>query len=94
MFTRARRASAPPESAIARIDGCTVAPGRTGYPAESAPPEHISLFGDWVRSDPDHWAQMLGPGEVLHGEWVALAHGTRYDLLHEPFVAFDPTAGG
>lgn len=23
------------------------------------------------------------------GEWLMLAHGTRYQLKHEPFVAFD-----
>lgn len=80
--------------AIAKIDGRIIALGRAGYPAETAPQEHIRLFGDWVRSDPERWAGMLGPGEALHGEWLALAHGTRYELQHEPFVAFDLTAGG
>ena len=26
-------------------------------------------------------------------EWLALAHGTRYELKHEPFVAFDLIIG-
>jgi len=32
---------------------------------------------------------VLEDGERLVGEWLMQAHGTRYDLLHEPFVAFD-----
>jgi len=37
---------------------------------------------------------MLNEGEALHGEWLAQAHGTIYDLGHEPFVAFDLTESG
>ncbi|WP_437993806.1 RNA ligase family protein [Sorangium sp. So ce145] len=29
------------------------------------------------------------PGGWLVGEWLALAHSTRYELRHEPFVVFD-----
>jgi len=32
---------------------------------------------------------VLEPGERICGEWLLVAHGTRYDLPHEPFVAFD-----
>lgn len=32
---------------------------------------------------------MLADGEWVVGEWLALAHGTRYALQHEPFVPFD-----
>ena len=80
--------------AIANLHGEVVALGRAGYPAETAPQEHIRLFGDWVRVAAERWLAMLDPGEVLHGEWLAMAHGTRYDLFHEPFVAFDLTAKG
>ena len=32
----------------------------------------------------------LKPGQRICGEWLAQAHGTRYDLNgHDPFVAFD-----
>ena len=68
--------------------------GRAGYPADTAPQEHIRLFGQWVESGRDRWLELLCPGEVLHGEWLALAHGTRYDLPHEPFVVFDLTIDG
>lgn len=80
--------------AIANLAGELVPLGRAGYPAETAPQEHIRMFGDWARAAPDRWLAMLEPGEVLHGEWLAMAHGTRYKLHHEPFVAFDLTAGG
>ena len=32
-------------------------------------------------------------GERLVGEWLMQAHGTRYELQHEPFVAFDLIKG-
>jgi hypothetical protein len=28
-------------------------------------------------------------GECLVGKWLMQAQGTRYKLMHEPFVAFD-----
>lgn len=36
---------------------------------------------------------VLEDGERLVGEWLAQAHGTRYDLQHEPFVVFDLMVG-
>lgn len=80
--------------AVANIAGRIVPLGRAGYPAVSAPQEHIRLFGSWAETNAKRWQAMLEPGEVLHGEWLAMAHGTRYDLRHEPFVAFDLTADG
>lgn len=32
---------------------------------------------------------MLGSGERFNSEWMTLAHGTRYKLPYESFVAFD-----
>lgn len=80
--------------AVANIAGRIVPLGRAGYPAASAPQKHIRLFARWAESNSERWKAMLEPGEVLHGEWLAMAHGTRYDLPHEPFVAFDLTANG
>ena len=37
--------------------------------------------------------EALLPGERVVGEWLAQAHGTRYDLPHEPFVPFDIMRG-
>jgi hypothetical protein len=33
--------------------------------------------------------ELLKDGERVCGEWLAQAHGTRYALAHDPFVAFD-----
>jgi hypothetical protein len=38
-------------------------------------------------------AAVLHEGERVCGEWLAQAHGTRYALPHEPFVAFDLMSG-
>ena len=75
--------------AVANADGNILALGRAGYSTESSPYEHIRMFGDWVGVNEKRFSQLLKPGESLHGEWMALAHGTRYELLHEPFVVFD-----
>ena len=75
--------------AIANIGGTLYPVGRKGYPTASSPYEHIRMFGRWVMSNLARFESMLEPGETLHGEWMALAHGTLYDLEHEPFVAFD-----
>jgi hypothetical protein len=47
------------------------------------------MFADWVRDNESRFAAILAPGERLVGEWLAQAHGTRYDLKHEPLVVFD-----
>lgn len=47
------------------------------------------LFADWVKQNESRFRAVLREGERLAGEWLALAHGTIYDLPHEPFVAFD-----
>jgi len=75
--------------AIARIGDDIVALGRAGYPAQTSKYEQHQLFAAWVRAEADRWTHILNPGDRLIGEWLAQAHGTRYDLRHEPFVAFD-----
>jgi len=37
--------------------------------------------------------EFLVEGERLCGEWLAQAHGTRYELKHDPFVPFDLLRG-
>ena len=39
-------------------------------------------------------AELLNDGEWLVGEWLALAHSTRYQLSHEPLVVFDGFSQG
>jgi hypothetical protein len=80
--------------AIAKVEGKIWALGRAGYPAITSPFRQHHLFHDWVEAGRGRWSAMLGEGEALHGEWLAMAHGTKYDLRHEPLVAFDLTNGG
>lgn len=79
--------------AVANVGGELVALNRAGYTAVSARWEHHRLFARWV--DDNRWRfAFLRPGERVCGEWLAQAHGTIYDLRHEPFVAFDIMRNG
>jgi hypothetical protein len=76
-------------SAARLDDGSLVALGRAGYLAQSSQYEQHQLFAAWVRANEDRFA-FLGKGQRVVGEWLAQAHGTRYDLSGaDPFVAFD-----
>ena len=75
--------------AIANVEGAILALGRAGYLAVSSPFEQHHLFAQWVMDNEARFLEVLRPGERLVGEWLAQAHGTRYALSHEPFVAFD-----
>lgn len=66
---------------------------RAGYPALSSKHEQHHMFHDWVMRQKSRF-DFLQPGERLAGEWLALAHGTLYDLTdREPFVPFDILSG-
>lgn len=79
--------------AVARIGEDIVALGREGaLAAESRNPSR-RLWARFVAAQRGRFARALEPGERLVGEWLALAHGTRYDLPHEPFVCFDLMRG-
>lgn len=80
--------------AIAKVDGMVWALGRAGYPAITSKFVQHHYFEAWVNAGRAKWDAMLDDGEVLHGEWLAMAHGTRYDLPHAPLVAFDLTRFG
>ena len=64
---------------------------RAGWPAVSSKREMHRLFALWVAQHHEMFADVLNVGESLHGEWLAQAHGTLYDLDddHPPFIAFD-----
>ena len=74
---------------VARIDNELFPLGRAGYLAATSPFEQHHLFASWVKENRTRFMAVLQDGERLVGEWLALAHGTRYALPHEPFVAFD-----
>ena len=78
---------------VANIDGTLVPLGRAGWSAKSSPYEQHQHFADWVFENTTLF-DFLKPGERLAGEWLAQAHGTRYDLPHLPLVAFDILRNG
>jgi len=78
---------------IARIGDQLVPLSRAGYRADTSPYAQHHAFAAWVMSDCSRFLSVLQDGERLVGEWMMVAHGTRYSLPHEPFVAFDLMRG-
>jgi hypothetical protein len=74
---------------VAKIDGKIIALGRAGYLAESSPYLQHQLFAKWVAKNYNRFNELLNDGERLCGEWMIQAHGTRYNLPHEPYIVFD-----
>jgi len=76
---------------VAKIKGEIVPLTRAGYRAETSPFDQHHAFADWVLHPKQkvRFDRLLIEGERVCGEWLMQAHGTRYDLKHEPFVAFD-----
>ncbi len=79
--------------AVARLDGVLYPLTRAGYLADTSPYEQHWRFGHWVYANQGRFLAVLRDGERLVGEWLMQAHGTRYELRHEPFVAFDLMRG-
>ena len=78
---------------VARLNDEFYALTRAGYLASTSPYEQHHHFERWVIENKERFAAVLANGERLVGEWLMQAHGTRYDLHHEPFVAFDLMTG-
>jgi hypothetical protein len=78
--------------AVAKVGGEIVSLTRSGYRASDSPYFQYHLFGAWAERNCSRFDALLAEGERVNGEWLALAHGTIYDLKHEPFVAFDMMA--
>lgn len=74
---------------IAKVNGEIIALTRAGYVADTSPYEQHHKFNDWVKTNSIRFDAILNEGERLVGEWLIQAHGTKYILPHEPFVAFD-----
>lgn len=80
--------------AVAKIDGAIVPLGRSGYRAETSNYEQHRLFAAWAYERQGTFDFILEDGERLCGEWLAQAHGTRYELgTRQPFVPFDLMRG-
>jgi hypothetical protein len=74
---------------VARLENTLYPLGRAGWPAISSPHEQHRHFHNWVHTHYERFMAVLKNRERLVGEWLMQAHGTRYQLKHEPFVAFD-----
>jgi len=74
---------------IYKKDNQIYAISRTGYLAIDSPFMFQRRFTDWVHLREDLWMDMLQNGERLMGEWMAMTHGTRYNLPGLPFMPFD-----
>ncbi len=79
--------------AVAKVEGEVIALNRAGYLATTSPHQQHRVFARWVAENEGRFAALLNEKERVCGEWLALAHGTRYQLLHEPFVPFDILTG-
>ncbi|MFY9226899.1 MAG: RNA ligase family protein [Blastocatellia bacterium] len=78
---------------VAKLDGKIYALTRVGYLANTSPyPQHHE-FDSWVNKNLSRFDDVLKDGERLCGEWLIQAHGTRYNLPHEPLVVFDLMIG-
>jgi len=74
---------------VAKKDGLIIPLGRSGYEASTSPYLQHRLFANWVYKEYSRFDKVLEEGERLCGEWLAQAHGTKYNLPHEPLVVFD-----
>lgn len=79
--------------AVALINQEIIALGREGFRATTAQNPGRRMFARWVELHEKRFRAVLTEGEWLVGEWLALAHSTRYQLTHEPFVVFDLCSG-
>ncbi len=78
---------------VARLNDQIYALTRSGYLASTSPYEQHHYFEKWVEQNKARFLAVLREGERLCGEWLMQAHGTRYNLKHEPFVVFDLMKG-
>ena len=74
---------------VCKVNGEIIALGRAGYRAGTSPYKQHRMFAAWVGRNRERFDGLLYEGERVCGEWLAQAHGTRYNLNYEPFVVFD-----
>ncbi len=74
--------------AVQREQGQLVARGRQGTLSAESPNLGQRAFAAWLVKHAHRFAR-ISEGSRVMGEWLAVAHGTRYALAHEPFVVLD-----
>lgn len=77
---------------VARIDGQLIPLVREGYTALSSPRIQHHYFDKWVKQHANSF-DFIQEGERVCGEWLLQAHGIKYSIFAEPFVAFDIIRG-
>lgn len=83
-------------TAVARMGNEIVPLVRAGYLAKSSRFIQHHLFADWVEKNERRFKAVLSDGERMIGEWLAMAHGTRYDIAAawcDPWIPFDIMRG-
>ncbi len=78
---------------VAKVDGKIIPITRAGYVANTSPFKQHNLFYKWVMENYERFDSVLEEGERLCGEWLIQAHGTKYNLRHEPLIVFDLMVG-
>jgi len=74
---------------IGKIDNKIVALTRSGYEANTSKYKQHHLFSNWVFRNTEKWMDLLDNGERITGEWLAQAHGLKYNIKVDPIVFFD-----
>ena len=80
-------------TAVVKLDGQIMPLVRTGYDARTNDQEQFKMFAAYVEKHEAVFDALLGEGERVCGEWLAMAHGIRYVDVRTPFVAFDLMKG-
>lgn len=78
---------------IVKLNNEILAITRAGYLATTSNYKTHHVFDRWVKRNVGRFNCLLHEGERVCGEWLLTATGTKYDLPHEPFVAFDLMTG-
>ncbi len=71
---------------VAKVNGKILPLTRAGYIASTSRFEQHIFFHKWVLANHKRFDGLLNEGERIVGEWLALAHGTKYKLEHEPLL--------
>lgn len=78
---------------VGLLNGILYPMSRAGHQASTSPYRQHWEFANWVYENEARFRASLNEGERIVGEWLMQAHGTRYELKHEPFVMFDVMVG-
>ena len=80
--------------AVMKKNGEIIPMARSGNRAAVSRYKQHRFFHKWVYENLERFDGLLNENEICMGEWLMQAHGTRYDLPHEPFVLFDLKSNG